>query len=66
MAVAKFICPICKKEYQIPFKAGKPIKPVCDNADCNNQELERIFNNIELNDVVSDEMLHIGQMMLYT
>lgn len=63
MAMAIFKCPKCGQELQIKFKAGKSIKPICEKC---NEETYRIFKNIELNDVVSDDMLHIGQTMLYT
>lgn len=63
MAIGIFKCPNCGQSYKIQFKAGSPSKKICENCGT---ETVRDFKHIELNDVVSDDMLHIGQTMLYT
>lgn len=63
MATAIFRCPKCQKTFQVKFSAGKPLEKYCEECQV---KAERVFKNIELNEVVSDDMLHIGQMMLYT
>lgn len=64
MIRAKFICPQCKKETVVKFNAGKtPETPECE--DCK-LEMIRQFGKINLGEITSDEMIHLGQKMLYS
>lgn len=63
MIKAIFECPECGAKTEIRFKTGqKPKSPNCDKC---NKEMNRIFGKVQLGDVVSDEMLDLGQTMLY-
>lgn len=63
MIRAKFVCPDCKKEITVKFSAGTiPETPRC--SDCE-REMIRQYGKINLGEVTSDEMIHLGQKMLF-
>lgn len=64
MPKAEFICPKCREKLRITFKAGeKPAPPKCIKCDA---VMSRKYSGISLGDVVSDDMIEIGQRMLYS
>lgn len=63
MIRAKYQCPVCKKEEVIKFKTGTiPEAPRCNNCE---KEMIRQYGTINIGEVTSDEMIHLGQKMLY-
>ncbi len=59
---ATFRCPKCGATKEVKFKTGeKPQPPKCNCGD----EMIRSFGKVQIGDVVSDEMLDLGQTMLY-
>lgn len=63
MTKATFICPECKNKTEVRFRVGeKPKSPICEKC---NKEMNRIFGKVQIGDVVSNEMLDLGQTMLY-
>lgn len=63
MIRAKYICPDCKKETVTKFRVGKtPIVPKC--SECQ-KDMTRQFGTISIGEVTSDEMIHLGQKMLF-
>ena len=64
MIKAKFICPKCNKTEVIKFNIGEaPQAPKCSECSI---EMIREYKKIDLGDIVSDDMLHLGQKMLYS
>lgn len=64
MTFVKYKCNNCNKEIVVKFKVGKkPEQPVCENCNC---AMNRIYKNISLGDITDDEMIHLGQKMLYS
>lgn len=63
MAKAIFKCE-CGEVLKVDFKLGeKPEAPKCPKCG---KTMTRQFGSIETGDVVDDEMLHLGQTMLYS
>lgn len=64
MSSAVFKCPECGKISKVDFKVGtQPKLPKCENC---NIEMNRIFNKVQIGEVVSDDMINLGQKMLYS
>lgn len=63
MAKAMFKCPQCKSVRSVRFKIGnEPKAPLCGKC---NVKMKRQFVQIDIGEVVKDEMLELGQKMLY-
>lgn len=63
MIRAKYICPDCNKEVVVKFKAGEtPSVPKCESCK---KDMTRQFGTINIGEVTSDEMIHLGQKMLF-
>ena len=63
MIRTKFVCPDCKKEITVKFSAGTiPETPRCNDCE---REMIRQYGKINLGEVTSDEMIHLGQKMLF-
>ena len=63
MAKAIFKCE-CGEVKTVDFEIGKkPETPKCEKCG---KEMKRQFGKVEVGDVVEDEMLHLGQTMLYS
>ena len=63
MTKALFQCPKCQKIISKTFKVGElPEPPKCECGE----EMNRVFGKVQVGDVVSDEMIELGQKMLYS
>lgn len=63
MTKAKYICPKCNKSIIVKFNVGElPETPKCECGT----EMNRTFGKVQIGDVVSDEMIDLGQKMLYS
>lgn len=64
MAKAIFKCNECNEVEEVNFNIGeKPQVPKCPKCG---KDMKRKMGNVEMGDVVEDEMLHLGQTMLYS
>ncbi|MBQ2396703.1 MAG: hypothetical protein II304_06600 [Bacteroidales bacterium] len=63
MTKAMFQCPKCKKTINKKFNVGELPKP--PKCECG-EEMNRVFGKVQIGDVVSDEMIDLGQKMLYS
>ena len=63
MTKAMFQCPKCQKTVTKKFNVGElPVPPKCECGE----EMNRIFVKVQVGDVVSDDMIDLGQKMLYS
>lgn len=56
MIKAKYVCPECKKEVIVKFKAGET--PACPK--CCNKDMIRQYGTIKLGDTVDEQMIHLA------
>lgn len=64
MTNAIFKCPKCGKIEKQTFKVGtQPQPPICNNC---NIEMKRSFGKVQVGEIVSDDMIYLGQKMLYS
>lgn len=64
MSKAIFVCPNCGSKENVMFRVGeKPAPMLCPNCG---ETMCREYKNVSLGDIVSDEMIEIGQKMLYS
>ena len=62
MAIALYRCEICKSESTQFFNPGCVNIPICQTC---NQEMYRVFKNIEIGTVVDDTLIYAADTMLH-
>lgn len=63
MAIANYKCPKCGKIKTVEFKPGDILQDLI--CECG-EKMKRQFKSVSVGTITSDEMTHIGQMMLYS